>query len=75
MNSFFSIESWLYSTLTFLQEIEGVQYDIRITGDPVVFNGEKFVRGEELSLKEVISQTIFWFERIQVKKTIYFYLF
>ena len=72
MNSFFSIESWLYSTLTFLQEIEGVQYDIRITGDPVVFNGEKFVRGEELSLKEVISQTIVWFERIQVKNLFLF---
>ena len=62
MNSLFSIESWLYSTLTFLQEIEGVQYDIRITGDPVVFNGEKFVRGEELSAKEVISQAIVWVE-------------
>ena len=58
MISFCNNKSWLYSNLSILQEIEGVQYDIRITGDPVVFNGEKFVRGEDLSLKEVISQTI-----------------
>ena len=50
-----------------MQEIEGVQYDIRITGDPVVFNGEKFVRGEELSAKEVIGQAIVWFERTKMK--------
>ena len=38
----------------YFQEIEGVQYDIRITGDPVIFNGEKFVKGEDLSTPEVI---------------------
>ena len=58
MISFCNIESWLYLNHKILQEIEGVQYDIRITGDPVVFNGEKFVRGEELSAKEVIKQAI-----------------
>ena len=58
MISFCNIESWLYLNHKILQEIEGVQYDIRITGDPVVFNGEKFVRGEELSAKEVIKHSI-----------------
>ena len=30
-----------------------MQYDIRITGDPVVFDGENFVSGEKSSLKDV----------------------
>ena len=37
------------------QEIEGTQYDILITGDPVVFDGEKVVSGDNTSLGEVSS--------------------
>ena len=38
------------------QEIEGVQYDIRITGDPVVFDGEKIVSGETPTSPKVIQK-------------------
>ena len=40
----------------YFQEIEGVQYDIRITGDPVVFDGEKIVSGETPKLPKVIQK-------------------
>lgn len=52
-----------------LKEIEGVQYDIRITGDPVVFNGEKFVRGEELSAKEDTDKNDLENEKTEVEAT------
>ena len=40
----------------YFQEIEGVQYDIRITGDPVVFDGEKIVSGETLTSPKVTKK-------------------
>ncbi len=37
----------------YIKEIEGIQYDIQISGDPVVFDGNDYVPGEKSLTDEV----------------------